>query len=205
MSHIFDMDNPFFSIVNKMIDYIFVSLLWLIFSIPIITIGVSTTALYYTTNKVIRNGRGEILPEFWGCFRSCFKQSTYFWILFLGAFSLIYMDIMIIAKMFESEVIQMIYKGIFFGAFFFCFFCMLYSFPYISRFSATNKMVIFNVIFLLSRHMVKTLCIAFVSIIAIVICGLYPAFLIFIPGVWAYIMSYIMESIFQKYMLVEQS
>lgn len=203
VSHIFDADNFFFSGINKILDYIFVSFLWLLCSIPIITIGASTTALYYTTNKVIRNERGDILPEFFKSFRSSFKQSTTFWIFFLLIGCIVYFDIKIVTEMLEEGMLRNLYKSLFYGLSMLSIFGIIYIFPYIARFSATNTMVMINSCFMMLHHMIKTILATILSISAVLICWLFPIALFFMPCVWARLLSTILESIFKRYMSQE--
>ena len=77
------MDGPLFEGMAYIINIIYVSVLWILFSIPIITIGASSTALYYTVTKVIRHGRSYIFREFWQSFKSNLKQSTAVWLIYL--------------------------------------------------------------------------------------------------------------------------
>lgn len=204
MSHIFDMDNPFFSCINKIIDYVFISFLWIVCSIPIVTIGASTTALYYTTNKVIRNERGEILSEFVRCFRSSFKQATCFWCSLLFLWGIIYIDIKVVVKMLGEGVIRNMYQSLFYGLFILSTFSMLYIFPYIARFMATNKMVVVNSFFFIYRHILKTILVTAIFVGVILLCLLFPICIFFMPCVWAHILSSILERIFERYMSQEE-
>ena len=83
MGNFFSMDGPLFEGMAYIINIIYVSVLWILFSIPIITIGASSTALYYTVTKVIRHGRSYIFREFWQSFKSNLKQSTAVWLIYL--------------------------------------------------------------------------------------------------------------------------
>ena len=73
MGNFFSTDGPLFEGMAYIINIIYVSVLWILFSIPIITIGASSTALYYTVTKVIRHGRSYIFREFWQSFKSNLK------------------------------------------------------------------------------------------------------------------------------------
>ena len=44
-------DSPIMAGIGKVIDIIWLSTLWFICCLPIVTIGASTTALYYTSVK----------------------------------------------------------------------------------------------------------------------------------------------------------
>lgn len=58
MNKIFGHDTFFFRFMNQAGNVIIASLLWLVGCLPVVTIGTSTIALYYTTVKSVRRGRG---------------------------------------------------------------------------------------------------------------------------------------------------
>ena len=96
MGSFFSADGAFFTAVNKIIDTIFLSILWIIFCIPLFTIGASTSALYATANKVLRHDRSYIFRQFWDSFKSSFKQSTIAWLFCVLVIFVLVSDIRII-------------------------------------------------------------------------------------------------------------
>lgn len=88
MAKLFDMDNPVWRFMGMLADIFFLTLLWAVFSIPVITAGAASTALYYVTLKMAENRAGYILPAFWKGFKENFGLSTLVWVimLLLGAF-----------------------------------------------------------------------------------------------------------------------
>lgn len=54
--------------VNFAADLVTLSLLWLVCSLPVLTIGMSSAALFHTYEKVLVDGEGRLIPSF---FRSC--------------------------------------------------------------------------------------------------------------------------------------
>lgn len=62
-------------------DHILLGLLWVLFSLPVITFGAATTAMLYTGGKVLRQGEGNVFPTFWQAFRREFKQATVLWLI----------------------------------------------------------------------------------------------------------------------------
>ncbi len=80
----FNYDNKVFEFINRVVDTMFVTLLWAVFSLPVITIGASTTAFYEAVHKVIRQNKGYIWRTFFNTFRSNFKRSTIVWLIQLG-------------------------------------------------------------------------------------------------------------------------
>lgn len=61
-------------------DIVVLHFLWVLCSLPIVTIGASTTALYYSCMKRIRNSEGYPSRNFFKSFKENFKQSTIIWI-----------------------------------------------------------------------------------------------------------------------------
>ena len=51
-------DNPIMRGMGRLADFIILNLLWVVCSIPIITIGASTTALYTVMLKLVKNEEG---------------------------------------------------------------------------------------------------------------------------------------------------
>ena len=72
------------AILSAVIDIIWAGLLWLVFSLPLFTIGASSTALYYAVVKSIRHDRGRVSSCFFQSFRSNFRQATLLWLLCVG-------------------------------------------------------------------------------------------------------------------------
>jgi uncharacterized membrane protein YesL len=87
---IFDLDNPFIGKLQTMTDIIFAGLLWLLFSVPLITVGAATAAMYYTIVKVVRHKRETIWNAFWHSFKSNFKISIPITLLYGAELFLLY-------------------------------------------------------------------------------------------------------------------
>jgi len=72
---IFGYDGKYVKVIDKIFNTIVLSLFWLIGCLPIITIGVSTTAMYYTAVKVIKKEEGYVLEQFLKSYRRNLKDS----------------------------------------------------------------------------------------------------------------------------------
>lgn len=73
MNDFFDLDAPLFRFLTRVADMVILSLLWLIGSLPLFTLGISSTALYYAVNKSLIEDRGTVSEEF---FRACRRSLT---------------------------------------------------------------------------------------------------------------------------------
>lgn len=64
MHNILNPEGPFMSFITKITYSAYLNLLWLVCCLPIVTIGASTTALFYVTLKVARNEEGSLTKHF---------------------------------------------------------------------------------------------------------------------------------------------
>lgn len=66
MNDFFDLDAPLFRFLTRVADMVILSLLWLIGSLPLFTLGISSTALYYAVNKSLIEDRERSARNFPG-------------------------------------------------------------------------------------------------------------------------------------------
>ncbi len=83
MKGLFSPDSKFNLFLIKIGYLLMLSWLWLLFSLPIFTIGAASSALYAVIRKVLRGEEGALFQEWWQAFRSNFKQSTAIWLVSL--------------------------------------------------------------------------------------------------------------------------
>lgn len=76
--NIWGFDGSFMSFCDKLFDVMILGFLWILCSLPLITVGASCTALYYAIVKCIKNHEGYVSRAFfipfgriWFRLRSC--------------------------------------------------------------------------------------------------------------------------------------
>lgn len=92
-------DNPFFECMGNIGDWIILNLLFVITSFPVITIGMSLTAMYQVA---LRRGRGEsryTAREYLQACREEWKESTKLWVVFLLTGGLLLFDILYVKNL----------------------------------------------------------------------------------------------------------
>lgn len=78
-----NIDSPFMQTMGKIADLMWLNILTLLLSIPIITAGASLTALHYMALKIVRNEECYITKEYFRAFKQNFKQATLIWLLLM--------------------------------------------------------------------------------------------------------------------------
>ena len=201
MGSFFSTDNPLFTGLEYITNIIYASVLWILFSIPVITIGASSTALYYTVTKVIRHGRSYIFREFWQSFKSNLKQSTAVWLIYLLLMAVLLIDIRVMGG-FGTAPAQTL-QFIFLAGICMVSGVMVYALAYTARFAQDTKHILTNSLLMAIRHLPKTLLLIIILAAAVLGCYLFGLAVVFVPAVAALLDSLILESIFVQYMSKE--
>ncbi|MBQ5977630.1 MAG: YesL family protein [Oscillospiraceae bacterium] len=81
----FSYESKFSQLLLKLCYACYLNLLWIICSLPIVTIGAATTALNYACLKIVRDEDSHVGAMFFRSFRQNFKQATVLWLIMLGA------------------------------------------------------------------------------------------------------------------------
>lgn len=203
MGSILSSDNPFFTFINKLFAFIQLSALWVVFSIPIITMGAATSALYYAANKHLRNNRDYIWTAFWGSFKKNFKQSTIVWLVFVVVAAIFAVDGRILYIFAEAGngigntyvifiilfAVEMVFA--------------LWVLIYISRIQDKTKTILKNCMALFFYHFPTTILMVFLLGLGAFAIWFLPLLMFIVPSGLAYLLSYKIEKIFKIYMSEE--
>ena len=203
MGELLNLDNPFFRGIGKLVDCIFVSLLWFLCSIPVVTIGASTTALYYTVHKSIRRGQGYVSKEFFRAFKENFKQSTVVWLIWLVLAAFLGLDAYI---MWHYAAAGHAVGSLYYLFLVFLMFLVMwatYLFPYIARFENQTKVIMKNAALIAIANIGWTLVLFLLTLVFAVITFVVPLVLFLFTGLLIFTQSLILEKIFRKYMTEE--
>lgn len=137
-------DNKILSIVNTAVDMLILGIFWFVTSIPLVTIGASTTAVYYTVNKCIRNKKSYAYVEYWKAFKSNLKKSTLAFIVWLIPAAFLVADCMLMKQQLKA--------GTYLGMMYYFFLVLsgavlawaFYLFSYMARFECAVKEALKN-------------------------------------------------------------
>ena len=89
----FKLDGLFYKTVSFIFNLLLLNLLWFIFSLPLFTIGPSTTALFYVAGKIIRQEQPELVKDFWHSFKLNFRQASIIQLILLFAYLIIWTNL----------------------------------------------------------------------------------------------------------------
>lgn len=198
MGGLFNLDNPFFTILGKIVDLVLISILWLICCIPVITIVPATSALYYTVVKVIRRERGYLTREFFHAFKMNFKTGAISGLILTAAVLLLLLD-RHFTKAMEGNLAVILFS-VFNALILLIFLGTLYICPVLSRFSMGIKNLFKTSFFMAMRHLPTTILMAVITIISILGVYILGILILIVPGICCLLCSFLMERVLKKYM-----
>ena len=187
--------SRFHAAVSALIDMIWAGFLWLLCSIPLLTIGASSTALYYVTVKCIRHERGSLTKSFFRSFRGNFRQATLLWLLLVLYVLIGLANIRILGSMAvqQSNPLYYISRLLLLPA------LLLFPwlFAFLSRFENTIGATLKYSAWLAMRHFGATLLLAAELVLFLLIVWLMPPILPLLPGAFCLLMSLSIEPVFR--------
>lgn len=200
MAGLFNYDNGLMTTLGKICDCMILSILWCVCSIPIITVGASTAALYYAVNKSVRYSRGYAYKEFFTAFKSNFKQGTIVWLVNFGLLLLGAYDCFILYQLRENISGAEIMMGIIVVLFIVLIIWMTYVYPYMARFALPTKALMKNCIIILIANIGWSLLLLILFVVSVVAFLCVPMMGVFIPVTYMVVANRILERVFRKYM-----
>lgn len=168
-----DIDGPFYKFLSKITNYLILGVVWFVASLPLITIGAASTALYSTNHKVIQHGNAYVWRTFWSEFRSNFKQATLMWLLMLLIFAFLAADCYFAYILSNNNAMSVLLIALLVIVAI-CLMWMQLWFPYISHIEDPIKTVLKNTLIMCFAHLSQSLLL----LILLVVCA---AILIFLP------------------------
>ena len=185
---------------GKAADLCILSLVWLLTSLPIITLGASCTALYYSVTKSVRKDCGHAVREYFSSFRQNFRQGTWITAILLPLLALIVYS-MIVNNLRTTEstlgTALILIQGIILimGVF-----VSVYVFAILSRFSFSVLQCIQTSFTMAAKHIFTTFLLAAILLASCELIYRLPFLIVILPGIATLISSLLLERVFRKYM-----
>ena len=204
MGGIFNFDSSFMQFLGKAADMLILSMLWILGCLPVLTIGTSTTALYYASIKAVKD-EGSAVKNFFKSYRENLKQSILAELLLLLFAYILFLDIQIIYSM--QGILGEILKVMFWVVFFAYIAVLNYIFTLLSRFVYTLPALFRNAFLISMMNLPYTLAIIFLNLLPLIVfiwqplifMWLLPLFLFIAPGAIARVNTLLFLRIFRKF------
>lgn len=164
---LFKVDGPLYQFIGRFIDVVKLNLLWLIFSLPVVTIGASTVAVYTITLKMVEDKEGYVGRDFVKAFKANLKQGIPLGLIAIGAFYVVYLNIALFNAI-ESNPVLLLIIGIFAGFYFLL--SLLYAFPLSARYKNTLLNTLNNSFQISIKYIGRTVFLLLLLAFIIIVC-----------------------------------
>lgn len=199
MKGLLDIDGPVMQFITKIVYSAWLNILWLLCCLPIVTVGASTTALFYVALKIAKNEEGNITRAFFHSFRENFRQATLVWLILLGAGVILGIDGYIFYHMRFDSVLWTFGTAIFMVVLAAYAIILMYIFPLMARFDNTLWAMLKNSLMIGMRFLLCTVLMALVYfIMALVVIRIFTPAVIFGEGLCALLCSYLLSNILEQ-------
>lgn len=195
MKRFFSIDNILFRGISKWMDYVYVSILWCLCSIPVITAGAAASALYHTCNRCLLYERGYIFDEFKKSFKQNFKQATAITVIL----SVILMVIQLDMKLAEAKGNMELFQTLLVAVRLLILMTGVYIFPYISKYSVSFKQTVKNCLYIGILNFPWTILLCLIFMAALILVSIVPCSVLIIPACMGVFFNLVLERVFGKY------
>jgi len=183
----FSVDSPLYRFLSRVLDILKLNFLWILGSLPVFTIGASTTAAMSVALKLADDEEGYITKSYFEAYKANFKQGVPMGLIFLVAWYAVYLDFQLFGAVKNNPVILLIIA-------------MIYSFPLLARYENTVVRTIQNSMDISRKYFGKTLILV-ILVAAEVLIFQYNSTMIFLgilfgPGFIIYTVAAVSKRVF---------
>lgn len=109
MHNLFHYENPFIQFLVRVGDLMILNALFILCSLPVVTLGASLTAMHRVTQNMLFEQEEPLLKAFFRAFRQNFKQSTLAWLVELVVIVSLVCDVLLVMAYFDGGLAKAMY------------------------------------------------------------------------------------------------
>lgn len=161
-------DSRLMQFLTKLADLMILNIVFIIFSIPVFTIGASWTALYYVALKMVRDEQSGIISAFARSFKENFRQATVLWIAVLLVGGLLFFDIYVVDSIGSTGAASLVRFTVL-VLLLLLLMLLQYLFPMLSKFSSTTSAAVKNAALMAIGNFPKTVIMCLITAFPVIL------------------------------------
>ena len=206
MNSIFSASSPLMRFLDKLADLMLLNLLFIVTSLPLVTLGASITALNDTAIKVVTDKYESVPTTYLRSFRSNLRQGTVLGLASVGMALVLYAWYVVVDNLAGSSLVRLALLALLIVVGYRVAGTLLFLFPYQATFEDSVGKVFTNARRMSARHPLSTFMVLVVAVLPFVVGFYYPQ--VFVWGiVWvafgfsaiAFVNATVFVRVFQRY------
>ena len=205
MNGFFNPENWLWKFFGKLFDFFGLSCMWFLCSMPLITVGTASIALYDTAAHCLRGDETNLAKRFFRTFKKELIPGILITILWAVIAMVFWFGYQIVYQMAQVNPSISVFAVIYYFSLLIPVGVLCWVFAVESRFVYKFFQLHKMSAYFTFAHLPATLAIVILALIAIEVCVDFPFMVIFVPGILVYLQSYFIEKVFKKYMPAEET
>ena len=205
MNGFFNPENWLWKFFGKLFDFFGLSCMWFLCSMPLITVGTASIALYDTAAHCLRGDETNLAKRFFRTFKKELIPGILITILWAVIAMIFWFGYQIVYQMAQVNPSISVFAVIYYFSLLIPVGVLCWVFAVESRFVYKFFQLHKMSAYFTFAHLPATLAIVILALIAIEVCVDFPFMVIFVPGILVYLQSYFIEKVFKKYMPAEET
>ena len=210
MGKLFRYDSPFMEKLAMVFNLALLNVLWLITSLPVVTVGASNAAMYAVLFRHLTHEGDDVIKPYFKAFASNFRQSTCVWLPMLAVIAILVMDVSYVLT--HPDVTWLLWIP-FVVVLLVLLSLTTYVFGLIARFENTLRDTMRNSFLLFMLNLIPSVSMVLVSNVPLLIFLFVPQLFFQIGLLWllygmslfAYVNAFTMLRVFKKHMPQEET
>lgn len=196
---LFDFDGPLMTTLRKLWAIVGASVLFIVCCLPVVTAGLSFTALYTVAEKNLKNNRGYVWSEFAGALKNNWRQALPAGAVMAAVLFVFEVDVRILkAFLMNGHAIGNLYVLVRVLQVLLIIYAV-WVFAQIAVFENTLKQILKNSLLLMISHLGSSVVIFLLLLFAAAVIWVIPISAALMPAVVTWLMTASLEKVFGRY------
>lgn len=194
----FNFDNKVWVGLDKLSDLLLLSVVWTLCSLPVVTAGAATAALFSAAFQLREERSGRALRSFWSAFQMQWKRATLCWFIYLAVGAVLALELVICVTHWHESIVLVVCSGFLTAALLVHVIAAAYLFAGLSRFQVSVRQSLLNAVLMTARHGASSLFLLLITATGLLLTLRFWWLCIFFPGLLVYLEVKVLEGVFQR-------
>lgn len=194
---IFNVENKMWQFLNRMTDLFMLSMLAVVFSIPVVTIGSAMCGFYFGAMRIFEDTDGGVWSDFWYAFRKSFRQATILWLCQLAAAGVLLLNLWLSMNMegiaavivFALSAVVLLFVGM----------VSMFAYPMTARYRFSLRKILSDSVSIVIGWFPHACALAVLAALLVYAAYRFHYLILFVPAVLGYQIARVNTWIFQKF------